>query len=257
VLAAYLVFQVVTQRMQSEAKTIPIDPVDAYDAFAPFYSSYSTGKSDYLRKIEDIVIAHANPARALLDVGSGDGRRALRIAESLNVGRAVLLEPSPAMRAQCPKAAEFWKCRASDLPDATCRFDVITCLWNVLGHLENAEERGRVLSTLRMLLAPGGSIFLDVVHRYNAAAYGWTKTLLRMAYDTLLPSERNGDVTVSWRAGNRQLFTHGHVFTKRELHHLFRRAQLRAGAEWIIDYQTGLERHSIFSGNLLYQLEAM
>ncbi len=242
--------------MGGRAKPEVLDPVAAYDAFAPFYAAYSAGRSCYLKKIEAIVIAHARGAQSLLDVGAGDGKRALRIAESLRIRKLVLLEPSAAMRAQCHEAVEFWDRPASRITEAGPSFDVITCLWNVLGHLADREERVDVLSKLKALLNPAGAIFLDVHHRYNAAAYGWTKTLLRMMHDWVGRSERHGDVTVSWQGGNRRILTYGHVFTQAEMDRLFRDAGLRVEAKWIVDYGSGGECKSPFRGNLLYQLQA-
>ena len=76
--------------------------IAAYDVFAPFYSAYANTRAPYLRKVEDVVIAHAPTASSLLDVGAGDGSRALRIVQAANLRRVVLLEPSAGMRAQCP-----------------------------------------------------------------------------------------------------------------------------------------------------------
>src|SRR5262245_22829357 len=82
--------------------------VDAYDSFAPHYKPYSQSRSAYLGKIEDIVISQTGPAASLLDVGAGNGSRALRIAKGLGATRVVLVEPSAGMRADCPNDVEIW-----------------------------------------------------------------------------------------------------------------------------------------------------
>jgi hypothetical protein len=97
-------------------------------------------------------------------------------------------------------------------------------------------------------------IFLDVIHRYNAAAYGWTKTAARILHDTVVRSERNGDVTVSWQAGDRWIHTPSHVFTHAEMMRLFRSAGLRPIQRWVIRYDTGTVCRLPFAGQLLYQL---
>ena len=51
-------------------------------------------------------------------------------------------------------------------------FDVITCLWNVLGHVREFENRVRAMRAMKKLLSPEGRCFIDVNHRYNARAYG-------------------------------------------------------------------------------------
>jgi ubiquinone/menaquinone biosynthesis C-methylase UbiE len=231
------------------------DPVDAYDSFALHYRAYAAMRSRYLAKVEEIIISRAQGSQALLDVGAGDGTRALRIAEQIGAKNVVLVEPSLAMQAQCSERVEFMTCRASEIPHTGPSFHVITCLWNVLGHLRDTEERARVLAKLKSLLCPGGTIFLDVNHRYNAAAYGWPRTVLRILYDSLRRSHANGDVDVSWQLGEHEIITRGHVFTSAELAGIFRVAGLKVRNEWMIDYVTGAERNSRFLGNLLYQLE--
>jgi SAM-dependent methyltransferase len=230
-----------------------MSPIAAYDALAPYYSSLLESRKPYLKMVEAIVIAHSGAPSSMLDVGSGNGVRALRIAAALNIGNIVLVEPSEAMRRQSAENSAVWKQSVAEVPE-TNKFDLITCLWNVLGHLEGAPERASMLSRLRALLSPTGRLFLDVNHRYNAAAYGWRRTLLRMVHDLILPSEKNGDVIASWQAGSERIRTRGHVFTQRELSHLFKQAGLKVKARWIVDYETGQERRFSFSGNLLYEL---
>ncbi len=233
-----------------------LDPVVAYDALASCYKSLLESRREYLRKIEEIVVARIQGAESLLDVGAAEGTRTLRIAEAAKISRLVLLEPSAHMRSECDQQVEYWPCRASEIPETSSKFDVITCLWNVLGHLQNSDERSFVLSRLRGLLNPAGSIFLDVNHRYNAAAYGGTKTFLRMVHDLAFRSEKNGDVIVCWQLEDRDVRTRGHVFTQAELSGLFRTSGLTIKNRWVINYQDGLECKLSLFGNLLYQLVA-
>jgi SAM-dependent methyltransferase len=230
--------------------------VDAYDSIAPHYKPYSQSRSSYLRKVEDIVISQTGPAASLLDVGAGNGSRALRIAEGLGATRVVLVEPSAGMRANCPNDVEIWPCGAAVIPHLAEKFDVIVSLWNVLGHIQTAQERRHALSRMKNLIAPGGKIFLDVNHRYNGAAYGWPKTFVRLVHDFVFPSQRNGDVLVSWQVGGRTIRTQGHVFTQAEMRRLFRSSGLRVTRRWVVNYETGAEHRLPFFGQLLYQLTA-
>jgi len=231
-----------------------LTPIAAYDAFASFYSGYANTRMPYLRSVENIVILHAPGAGSLLDVGAGDGSRALRIAQGAKLATVVLLEPSAGMRAQCPAGAEVWPHSVSEIPDTGSQFDVITCLWNVLGHLEGPKQRASVLVQFRRMLSPQGMVFLDVSHRYNAESYGWSMTFLRMAGDFFLRSEKRGDVPVAWKAGARTIHTTGHVFTHSEIKRLVRSAGLKILRRWIISYETGKENKLPLRGHLLYQL---
>ncbi len=229
-------------------------PIAAYDAFAPYYGSYSETRRRYLHKVEEIVIRDTCGARSLLDVGAGDGSRALRIAAAAMIRRLVLLEPSPEMRARCVQTCECWPCGPLEIPDECPPFDVITCLWNVLGHMLGTEQKILALARLKKFLAAGGAMFLDVTHRYNAAAYGWGKTLLRAAGDLLIRSDDRRDVIVNWRAGERMIRTYGHAFTHAEMKRLFCSAGLRIQRRWVIHYESGHECRLPLFGNLLYKV---
>ena len=166
----------------------------------------------------------------------------------------VLLEPSAGMRLQCPPDAEVWPGGILEISDESPQFDLITCLWNVLGHIQGTKQRVLVLAKLKRLLSPGGAIFLDISHRYNAASYGWTRTLLRMVHDLFLRSDKHGDVIVSWEVNGGTIHTRGHVFRQAEMKKLFRTAGLKIVGKWVVSYETGAECRLSTSGHLLYQL---
>ena len=236
-----------------------VSAVAAYDEFAPYYQLYSQARSSYLRKIEDIVISRAASVRSLLDAGAGDGIRSLRIGNGVSASKVVLIEPSAGMRAQFARAqgtdgVEVWPFSIAEMPNDAPQFELIVCLWNVLGHIHEAQERLLALSKLRTLLSPGAMLFLDVHHRYNGASYGWTKTFYRMVHDFFIRSGKNGDVLVSWQAGQRTIRTQGHVFTNAEMQQLFRSAGLRVVRRWVVNYENGAECRLPIFGHLLYQL---
>jgi SAM-dependent methyltransferase len=234
-----------------------LKPIDAYDALAPYYKSYAERRRSYIRAVNDIVISRVRHAASLLDVGAGHGNRATDIGRSVEARRVVLVEPSAGMRAYCPEGSEIWPCSISGISAAEPSFEVIICLWNVLGHVQDEQQRIHALHTLKKLLLPGGVIFLDVSHRYNAASYGWMKTVARLAGDIFCPSEGNGDVIVSWNAGARAISTQGHVFTHREMKKLVGSAGLKILMRWVVNYETGAECRMGLSGHLLYQLTSV
>jgi len=190
----------------------------------------------------------------MLDVGSGDGRRAQRIAAAAGIKTLVLLEPSTAMRQHWPSGVRGLPIRAEDLDTVEETFDVITCLWNVLGHVSSETQRVHVLRQFARLLSPNGIVFIDVNHRYNMREYGFLKTLGRMALDYLISNERNGDVIARWTVGEMIFATSGHVFTHREFIRLTRQAGLQIKKRISVDYRSGDVRRSAFGGNLLYCL---
>lgn len=236
------------------------DPVEAYDRIGRVFGCISEVRRHYLRAVDAAVLSRIpTTAFSLLDVGTGDGRRALEIVNKTGINEIVLIEPSQGMAKRLPNSVEVWNLRAEDL-DLTCqqvggrRFDVITCLWNVLGHVTTHELRGRALVNLRSLLADNGSLFMDVVHRYNAKSYGWTKTAMRFLRDRAHFDGRSGDVTVRWDVDEVQCSTYGHVFTDPEVRTLAANAGLTIAERMVVDYDTGEERRFGFQGNLFYVL---
>jgi 2-polyprenyl-3-methyl-5-hydroxy-6-metoxy-1,4-benzoquinol methylase len=224
-----------------------LDPVAAYDRIAPSFARLSEQRRAYLDAVERLIVSGIAPAsRSLLDIGAGDGVRALRIAKGAGLQEIVLLEPSAQMRSHWPTGVTAWATRAEELHAQEGRFDAITCLWNVLGHIFPASARGEVIRQCARLLAPGGRIFVDVSHRYNAVHYGMAATAWRFL--------RGGsrDVVVHWQPEG--VSTAGHVFTAWEFSNLCRAAGVRIERKIVVDYATGAVRKWSFQGNLLYVL---
>ncbi len=173
----------------------------------------------------------------------------------------VLLEPSQQMVKSCPTATEVWAIRAEELGSSQLaakgfssdrQFDVIICLWNVLGHIRPQANRAHVLREISTRLSPQGVLFVDVNHRYNILSYGLWKTTVRFLYDQLSPAEENGDVTATWDIDGMTCSTYGHVFTDKEIGKLTADSGLRIKERLVVDYETGVLRRSGFQGNLLY-----
>lgn len=233
--------------------------IAAYDAVAPHYREIAARRAAYLAGVDRIVLESApGGAQAMLDVGAGDGVRAAALAASAGIRSFVLAEPSSRMAEACRliPGGEVWTVRAEELPAPGRTFDVITCLWNVLGHVPGRAARIEALRRMGALLAPRGVIVLDVNHRYNAAAYGWLATLGRRVVDVIAPGDANGDVPFAWSVGGGQVRGVGHVFTGAELDALVDEAGLRTVRGAAVDYETGAERRSSWSGQLVRVLAA-
>jgi SAM-dependent methyltransferase len=230
-----------------------LDPVVAYDRIAPVFARIAEKRRPYLDSIDRLIIsAIPSGSRSLLDVGSGDGRRARLIAQARNIAELLLLEPSLAMQ---DGNATGHTMRAEDLYLIHGEFDVITCLWNVLGHIFPSAGRVEVLHQFARLLSPQGRIFIDVQHRYNARHYGAIPTTLRFLRDRLRWDETNGDVVVAWDVEQVRCTTRGHVFTDKEFRSLAQAAGLNIEKRFVVDYSTGECRRRSIEGNLLYVLE--
>jgi 2-polyprenyl-3-methyl-5-hydroxy-6-metoxy-1,4-benzoquinol methylase len=252
------------------------DPVAAYSRLAPHYGNISRRREPYLRSIEKIIASRVPPAsKSLLDVGAGDGIRTLRIARECGIQRIVLVEPSLEMAARATgmEKTTVWNIRAEEVgakgPSCSTfgddgselgthenageqRFDVITCLWNVLGHIRRVERRERAMRGMADRLTPWGKCFLDVNHRYNLRSYGVIASAARFVRDSLFYKETNADVIATWDIDGNSVSTHGHVFTDREVRQLAAAAGLSIEDRIVVDYGTGKIRRFAFEGNLLY-----
>ena len=234
-----------------------LEPVAAYDRVAAYFDAIRNNRQRYCDAIDAIILANLpHQARSMLDVGCGEGHRAESLASRALVQELVLVEPSVGMRKLMRTEREVWPVRIEDVSGTDRRFDVITCLWNVLGHVSSPEKRLNALRNMRALLSPGGALFLDVQNRYNARHYGRIRTSARMFYDVFRPSADNGDVTVQWHTKIGAVRAYGHVFTPKEMVVLFREARLNIRKSFMIDYATGQERRSRFDGSMFFILEA-
>lgn len=232
-----------------------MDPVAAYERIAPVFSHLAAQRKPYLDRIDQLVLSGIPPgSSSMLDVGSGDGARARHITHTRGISELVLLEPSLAMQGNHLADAKIWAMRAEELHSVQAEFDVITCLWNVLGHIFPASARAEVLRQFARLLSPPGRIFVDVNHRYNARHYGSPQTAWRFLRDLVAWDEKNGDVMVTWNVGETSCKTLGHVFTDNEFRSLSRAAGLQIENQFVIDYSTGELRHRSWEGHLLYIL---
>ena len=231
------------------------DPVLAYDRLAKDYAELAKKRVHYLAGVEREVLSRVpRGSSSLLDIGAGDGSRALRIASAARISRIVLAEPSGKMLSLAPNGATVWRDRAEDLGSrrSSETFDVITCLWNVLGHVRGESRRVQTLSAVKNLLSEKGRFFLDVTHRYNLRSYGILPTAARLLHDFFVRGETNGDVAANWKIGNARISTYGHVFTHNEVPGLATNSGLKLEERVVIDYETGDVRTRAFQGNLLY-----
>ena len=234
--------------------SLQLDPIAAYDRCAPRFYLLAQRRQRYLDSVDELILQRLPPApRSLLDVGAGDGRRGFRIAQLAGVREVVLVEPSSGMRRLIPQPAEIWPQTIEELPISDRRFDVVLCLWNVLGHIPTDALRRQTLCRLGQLCSTSGLIFLDVVNRYNLRECGPFRVVGRMLRDAL-SRQSAGDVSVRWNLGEEEVKTWGHVFTLTEMSRLIEGSGLRLVERLVVDYKIGELRQSPCAGNFFYVL---
>jgi 2-polyprenyl-3-methyl-5-hydroxy-6-metoxy-1,4-benzoquinol methylase len=218
-----------------------------YDSLAPYFREYADRRRAYLDAV-DALVAEGIRGRTLLDVGSGDGVRILAIARRTGIEHLTLSEPSGEMRRRCVEAdlvpgARVLDVRAEDLDRLDERFDSVTCLWNVLGHVDSRDARVRSLRAMAGRLSPGGTLQFDVNNRHNVRAYGW-----RSAFQS------NGDRTVEIVVGGATVRGRGYLFARAEVDAMLAEAGLRVIRRVSVDYKTGQIRATRYEGQLFYEV---
>lgn len=226
---------------------------DFFELLAPHYRQYAEGRSAYLSAIDSEVAVRLR-GNSLLDVGSGDGIRAAKLARAAGLARVVLCEPSAAMRRLCPTGFPLLDLHAEELDRCREQFDNITCLWNVLGHVATREGRLRALRNLRRLLRPSGLLMLDVNNRYNGREYGWRRVAGNWWRDRRHPDRADGERTFDIEVGGRVLRGSGYVFAPGEIEALCGDSGLRVNERIAFDYRNGRRVRSPFAGQLFYVL---
>lgn len=190
-------------------------------------------------------------------MGAGDGVRGMAIARARNITQVVLCDASAEMVRSCKSLAptEVLHVKAESLPSFPRGFDVVLCLWNVLGHVEGTQNRIRALTKMRQSLTdPRAVLFLDVNNRHNSAAYGALRVGGRRFLDWIWPDERRGDTRFTWKFGQKEIAGSGHLFTYAEMLSLFSAAGLRIREEVFVDYITGAESKRKTDGQMVFML---
>jgi SAM-dependent methyltransferase len=219
------------------SQPLPVESAVFYDAIAPGYADISEPRLPYLDGIDDLVVskARAMQAKSYIDIGCGDGRRTLKIAAALGIAMPVGVDESRGMLNQSVELrTEHASVSALDLPE---RFDVITALWNVMGHVPDSL-RATALANMTRHLRFGGSLMLDVNNRYNARAYGSGIVEANKKADQ--SGEYSGEVTAHHEVDGVTFATVGHVFHPNEIDRLVDGISgLRIRDKLFIDYSTG------------------
>jgi 2-polyprenyl-3-methyl-5-hydroxy-6-metoxy-1,4-benzoquinol methylase len=241
----------------------PQKSVDYYNNFAKYYREYSDQKRDYLESVDAYIISGLQKlkAKTLLDIGSGDGIRAVNIAIRSGIEELSLVEPSSAMidlskSVEVPSGLKvnYYQVSAEEL-SMNRKFDAVTCLWNVLGHVPDKTSRINVLCRMGEKLTEGGSIFFDINNRYNIRAYGFRLVGRDVLRDLFIPKDENGDISFLHKINGKEIQGSGHLFSLPEIKYIIDKAGLRIVRRLVLDYKTGQQRRSHFEGQLLFELK--
>lgn len=227
-----------------------------YSRFADYYNEYATQKSAYLEAVNQFVKNESGPCKEIIDIGSGNGKRAEYIARMLGLKNITLVDNSDGMIALCKNSPNITIIK-DDISNSNFKigkkYGIVLCLWNVLGHIPTNKERIVAVKNLAGLLKADGFLFLDVNNRHNFSHYGF-KAAQNLLKDLLFPGESNGDFRFSVNTKKERLETRVHIFTKREIERLLKSTGLKIVSKRMINYRTGKKSWSQFGGQLVYKL---
>lgn len=227
-----------------------------YSRFAKSYAQYSATKQTYLSSVNTFIKQEAGIAETMVDVGSGDGKRSKEIANLLGIDNFTLIDNSEGMinlSKNIPGVTVLKDDISSVEFKSIKKYDVVLCLWNVLGHIV-FDRRVNALKNLASLINDKGFIFLDVNNRYNAVHYGIKAALKNICKDILNPKISNGDFELNIDTDQGQINTTVHIFNPNEMECLFKSAGLKILEQKIVNYNTGEVKNNLWSGQLVYKL---
>ncbi len=227
-----------------------LDSDKFYDTVASDYFRWARSRAKYLEGVDGIVSEHAPPSPRMLDVGAGDGVRAARLAERLHASELTLIDSSEEMLSRCHQVPGAHVV-PGDIADPALalseRFELVTCLGNVLAHVGDERRRDAALVNLVRMMAPGARLILDVHNRWNLRAYGW-RALRNIGFGS---GARHGDFTLV-PSFTEPVTTPVHLFAPGELDRRLRAHGLQILGRFAVDYDTGTRRRTALEGQLVY-----
>jgi 2-polyprenyl-3-methyl-5-hydroxy-6-metoxy-1,4-benzoquinol methylase len=231
-----------------------------YKYFSKKFGEYSSSKKEYLDSIDNIITnLHFKPT-SIIDLGAGDGRRSLKMAKKLKVEDVILVDNCSEMFSDTIHTENIKK-MVDDISDNNFylridkKFDLILCLWNVLGHIETKESRMSVIKNISKIINDDGVCFLDINNRYNIKQYGIKNVLKNILRDIFLPNNKNGDFQFDFKNGDVNIKTQVHIFNPFEIDKYLKKNNIKIIDKKFIDYKTGRISSNVFFGQILYKIK--
>lgn len=242
--------------MKNFSENREIDSANLYDIWAEKYKSMSSKRESYLASIEKLVVESIfskykgkATTLSLLDIGSGDGIRISRVINSLSNEFNIiptLVEPSENLRRICLEQlpnSEIISCNFESYDfNRDVKFDIITSLWNVIGHVNDPQV---FITKAVSLMNNGSCLYLDANNRYNVSAYGLLNVANNLAKDIADPGARHYfKLPVDERT-----YSKVYIHNQREIKQYFRcHPNIKTSFKYI-NYDSGTQS-SLFNGQI-------
>ena len=228
-----------------------ISSINAYDYLAPEYIEISMQKRLYLDSINKI-IADNSPEIIVITwmpvVEMVLGQKSSLI--NFKPENVVMIDNSPKMVELAKKlVGDVYLSSIADYK-STSKFDLITSLWNVFGHIESKEKRIESLKNLNWHLKDDGVLILDVNNRYNID-YGFFQVIKNIIMDLNIFKK---DKSLGWyqfEHKGKQFSTYLHNFF--EISDVLKQSGFSIIKFFSVGYNDGIpKKNNIFKGQLLF-----
>ncbi len=231
---------------------------DFYTKFASEYANYASGKKVYISAVNSLICKESDSPLNIVDVGSGDGLRGKSIADSLDVRDVTFLDNSDGMLA-LSKQIEGVSVNKVDITSSEFipgrKYDLVLCLWNVLGHISTIEGRKNAVLNLAKLLTNNGVLFIDVNNRYNSSHYGKMAVAKNMIHDVFKAPNLVGNFDLCINIESCTIKTSVHIFNPLEIEDLIESSGMVIERKWIVNYDTGKTEKHFWNGQLLFKIK--
>ncbi len=223
-----------------------------YNHLANEYIKQSSSRIAYLNAIDEIIIKMTkNNISNYLDIGCGDGRRSLKISSEIGVtDNIILVDDSNKMLNKLNESDKIQVNNSSIFDfSSPIKFNLITCLWNVLGHFPSKDLRIQFFKKIDELLDANGILIFDVNNRYNISHYGYNNVAGNLQRDFLK------EIDSGWfTLGSENNKTNVYIHSPFDITEYIAETNLRLESTKFIDYSTGEEKETFFEGQLLYKI---
>lgn len=224
-----------------------------YDSIAEEYAFIKKQKRSYLDKVDSIIINDFfQRSKKVLDVGAGDGLRGVKIFKQIEAKTICLVEESGEMIKNIG-SLEGVEVFVGSIRNFPCQqdFDLILCLWNVLGHINNFQERVQILTLMKNCLSKNGVIAIDFNNRFNYKNYG-VMNVIRNIIMSFFGKE------TGWfelKNHNNDIISRVYIHNYFEIKKIISQSGLRVKDLKVINYDDGTIHDNIFQGQYLFYLK--
>tara|TARA_Y100001954_G_C15829065_1_gene613928 strand:- start:14108 stop:14827 length:720 start_codon:yes stop_codon:yes gene_type:complete len=223
----------------------------AYNTLCSSYSSISLSRNAYCSSIDKLVLNYAGGTE-YLDIGSATGARLDNLRKSLNLPYVYSIEPSLDMYDKLRSYSNIRPYHLSAqqyVPEFDQKFDCVTALWNVFGHIPSESLLHQSLTNIRKYMKPHSVLLFDVNNRHNYSSYG-VKALFRSTLDYFDFRRERGDTTIFLSQNNQKIPLYGHLFAISEVKTMLSQSGFSIKNIHYVNYNTGRVCSSRFLGQI-------